>query len=190
MSIPASSRELLAVAELVEPRARAQFLSDVARFAAQPKPALTGHVVLVGHRGAGKTRLLAPLAPWLKRRAVDLDEEIARHSGHDSAVDVREVPARFRLLERQAFATVEGTALIAAGGGFLFHHADLLARHTAVLVPLCLETFRERMRADKTRPRLKPELSLDDEIEFIFAEREPIHRAAPTIPLAQLVAAL
>jgi shikimate kinase len=190
MSTLASSRELLTVAELVEPRARAQFSSDVARYKTQPKAELTGHVVLVGHRGAGKSRLLKPLAGWMKRPGVDLDEAIARRTGATVRSTFERSPAEFRRLERQAFCAVEDPALIAAGGGFLFHHADLLASHTAVLVPLSLETFRERMRADRARPRLKPELSLDDEIEFIFAEREPVHREARTIPLAQLVAAL
>jgi shikimate kinase len=177
MSTAASSREL---AEGLDPRLRDAFLSDVAR--AEPV-SLKGHVVLVGHRAAGKSRLLEPLARRLVRPAVDLDAQIP-----GDRVLFERSQADFRRAERAAFLAIAQPSVIAAGGGFLFHHADLLEGHTAVLVPVTFETYCERLRADTTRPRLRPELSFDEELETVFRERDPLYRRC--MPLARLVATL
>ena len=50
------------LAEHVDARARETFIRDVHRYALEAPVPLKGHVVLVGHRAAGKSRLLAPLA--------------------------------------------------------------------------------------------------------------------------------
>lgn len=166
--------------ELVDPRLRDALKRDVAEAA---PVTLRGHVVLVGHRGAGKSRLLLPLAERLRRPAVELDASLGRALFERSQRE-------FRAAERRAFAAVPGEALIAAGGGFLSHHPDLLEGHTPVLVPITFETYAERHRADTSRPRLRPELSLEDELETVFAEREELHERVRTVPLASLLRAL
>jgi len=166
--------------ELVDPRLRDALKRDVAE-AAPFTP--RGHVVLVGHRGAGKSRLLLPVAERLRRPAVDLDASLGRALFERSQRE-------FRAAERRAFTAVTGEAVVAAGGGFLSLHADLLDGHTPVLVPVTFETYAERLRADTTRPRLRPELSLEDEIETVFTAREELHERVHTVPLAVLLRAL
>ncbi len=163
--------------ELVDPR----LVAALRRGVAEAGPlALRGHVVLVGHRGAGKSRLLLPIAERLRRPAVELDASLGRALFERSEREFREA-------ERRAFLAVKGEAVISAGGGFLSHHADLLEGHTAVRVPVTFETYAERMRADTSRPRLKPALSLEEEIATVFAEREAQHARIPTVPLASLL---
>ena len=150
-------------------------------------PELRGHVVLVGHRGAGKSRVLRPLAERLGRPAVELDALIAEREGMPVRALFERSEADFRAAERRAFASVPGRAVIAAGGGFLSHHADLLEGHTPVLVPIDFETYRARLLADVSRPRLKPGLPLEEEIATVFAEREALHARVKTVPLAEVL---
>lgn len=152
-------------------------------------PELRGHVVLVGHRGAGKSTVLEPLALKLGRPAIDLDGLIAERAGVSARELFQRSEAEFRAAERAAFLSVTGTAVIAAGGGFLSNHGDLLEGHTPVLVPIDFETYRERMRGDRTRPRLRPSLSIDEEIAAVFAEREQAHARVRTVPLAEVLGA-
>lgn len=150
-------------------------------------PDYPGHVVLVGHRGAGKTSVLHALAERLARPAIDLDALIAKREGVTVRALFERSEAEFRAAERRAFCSVPGRAVIAAGGGFLAHHADLLAGHTPVLVPIDFETYRARLLRDTARPRLKPELSLEQEIATVFAEREALHARVKTLPLAEVL---
>jgi shikimate kinase len=78
---------------------------------------------------------------------------------------------------------------VATGGGFLSLHADLLRDHTAVLVPITFETYRARLLGDATRPRLRPQLSLEEELAQVYAEREERHAAADTISLLDFLRA-
>lgn len=184
MSTPASSREPMA---LQNRRVTHEGSAEAKVAAPRRSDGLKGHVVLVGHRGAGKTTALRPLAERLGRPAVDLDALIAEREG----TSIRELFARseatFRAAERAAFLSVRGEAVISAGGGFLANHADLLDGHTPVLVPIDFETYRERLLRDRNRPRLRPELPLDEEIATVFAEREKLHARVKTVPLSALL---
>ena len=142
-----------------------------------------GHVVLVGHRGAGKSTWLGPVAKRLGRKAFDLDDFIATREGQSVRELFESSESKFRSAEREAFLSIEGKAVIAVGGGFLSHHADLLEGHTPVLVTIDFATYRERMLADTTRPRLLPHLSLEEEIATVFAEREKLHARIATVEL-------
>jgi shikimate kinase len=151
-------------------------------------PATSQHVVLVGHRAAGKSRLLPLLGEWLARPTLELDAEIARRSRRDLREWVERDPTSFRRAERETFLSLPPGQVIAAGGGFLALHADLLEPHVAVLVPVSFETYRERLLSDRTRPRLRPELSLEEEIVRIFEERERLHARAGVVALAEFLA--
>ena len=150
-------------------------------------PEWQGHVVLVGHRGAGKSRLLETVARRLGRPGVDLDGLIAEREGVPARALFERSEEAFRLAERRAFASIGGRAVIAAGGGFLSHHADLLVGHTPVLVPIDFETYRARLLEDVTRPRLRPGVSLEEEIAAVFAEREALHARVATVPLDRVL---
>jgi hypothetical protein len=94
-------------------------------------------------------------------------------------------------VEREQFQKAPAGTAIAAGGGFLALHADLLGEDTAVLVPVSFEKYRERLLQDATRPRLRPELSAEEEVRAVYEEREAIHRALAdrVIGLGELLAA-
>ena len=160
------------------------------RAAARAPLALRPRVVLVGHRGAGKTTVLPHVAALLSRRPLDLDSEIERALGRPIQEAFRDGERRFRAVEREVFQGLPGQTVVAAGGGFLALHADLLAGDTAVLVPVSFETYRERLLEDPTRPRLKPELPLEEEIRVVYQEREQVHRrlADRVIGLGELLA--
>jgi shikimate kinase len=149
----------------------------------EPRPL----VALVGHRSAGKSRLLPLLSRWTGLPGWDLDEVIAERAGQSVASLFTRSPSAFREAERAAFASltgsVRGPALVATGGGFLSLHADLLRGHTAVLVPITFETYRTRLLADRTRPRLRPELTIEEELTQVYAEREREHAATLTVSL-------
>ncbi len=146
--------------------------------------------VLAGHRAAGKSTLLPLIADLCGRRGVDLDHELERQHGAPIREWFGSDPAGFRAAERTAFSTLPQDVLVAVGGGFLSHHADLLDDAVVILVPVSFETYRERLLADRTRPRLRPELTLEQEIRTTFEERERVHAGVPTVSLAQALAAL
>jgi len=187
-----------AVAEIlarVDPRLREQVQEELRAWkegvprAARPAGP---RVVLVGHRGAGKSTLLPRVAALLGRRPLDLDAEIERALGRPIREVFAEDERRFRAAERECFQRAPAGTAIAAGGGFLALHPDLLSGGdtTAVLVPVSFETYRERLLKDETRPRLRPHLSAEEEVRAVYEEREAIHRALAerVMSLAELLA--
>jgi shikimate kinase len=191
MSTLARWREARAVLEWVDPVLAPALLSswDALKPLSFEPLHVRGHVVLVGHRAAGKTTLLGPVATLVRREALDLDAQITRHAGVPVATVFKKGEAAFRALEREVFTLVDGARVIAAGGGFLSHHADLLTGHLAVLVPVSLQTYRRRLAAKAgARPRLHPSMTLADEITTVFTQREAVHAGAPTMPLLEFLA--
>lgn len=140
-------------------------------------------VVLAGHRSAGKSRLLPKVAKALGRSSVDLDLELERRHGRPIrewfATDARD----FRIAERDTFRSLPSGLVVAVGGGFLSHHPDALRGCVVVEVPISFETYAERLRADTTRPRLNPELSIEEELREVYSEREFKHAAAKPLSL-------
>lgn len=152
---------------------------------ALPAPGQT--VAIAGHRSAGKSRLLPLVAGLLGRPGLDLDAHLERIHGRPLRRWVAEAPAEFRAAERQALLDLPPGALVSLGGGFLAHHADALAGHFTLLVPISFESYRERLLRDRTRPRLRPELSLEDELSSVFHEREALHARVPTVALVDFL---
>jgi len=163
-----------------------------AEYLAQPRSgkALGPRVVLVGHRAAGKSTLLPAVAGLLGRKALDLDGEIERALGRPIRDVFKEDVRLFRSVEREVYQQLPKRTVVAAGGGFLALHADLLGEDTAVLVPVSFETYRERLMADASRPRLRPELSVEEELRAVYDEREAIHQrlGSRVMSLAELLA--
>ena len=177
----------------VDPRLRERVREELREWRAAGRAARPPgpRVVLVGHRGAGKTTLLPHVAALLGREAVDLDAEIERALGRPIREVFAEDERRFRAVERERFQAVPAGTVVAAGGGFLALHSDLLGPgDTAVLVPVSFETYRERLLADASRPRLRPHLTPEEEIRAVYEEREAIHgaMAEKVMGLAELLA--
>jgi shikimate kinase len=193
MSASSHSRRIAQrIVEAVDPRSAPALLREYARSAGAPEVALpdAGCVVLVGHRASGKTRLLPLVAELLGWPGVELYEEISRRAGRDLKTWVEEDPEGFRAEERAAFQAVPPRRVVAVGGGFLSLHPDLLSGHLAVLVPVSFETYRERLLADPGRPRLRPELPLEEEIRSVYEEREALHRKSDVVSLAAFLRAV
>lgn len=173
--------------QLIDPGLAPKLRRALSGAARRPPP---DRLVLAGHRAAGKSSLLPIIATALGRQPVDLDAHLAKTARRSLATWIVEDEASFRSAEREAFAQLDPHAVIAVGGGFLALHAELLQDRTVVLVPISFETYRERLLADSTRPRLRPALSLEEELQVVFEEREALHRRVPTMPLVELLASV
>jgi len=180
------------ILDAVDPRLREGLAQAIARgpgastgLALRPD----AHVALVGHRAAGKTRLLPMVAELTGRPAFDLDHELEAHHQRSLRDWVREDEPSFRQAERARFQALPPGAVVAVGGGFLSLHGDLLSGHVPLLVPVTFETYCERLKADASRPRLRPELSLDEELAQVFHAREALHAKVPTVSLADFLLA-
>lgn len=146
-------------------------------------------VALVGHRAAGKSSLLPQIAKLLGKDGIDLDAEVERTSRRPLREWLTLDERGFRIAERACFESLERGSLVACGGGFLSSHPDALRGCLAVLVPITLETYCERLRSDTSRPRLHPELSFEEELREVWFEREDRHRRVKTVPLVDFLLA-
>jgi shikimate kinase len=185
----------------VDPRLRAELTEELAAELERADgrvDAVGRRIVLVGQRAAGKSWLLEPIARLAGRPGFDLDREIEAREGRRIAEWLPSDEAGFRAAERRCFATLPISSVVAAGGGFLSLHADLLADHVAVLVPLTFDTHVERLRAElegphhgsPRRPRLRPDLTHEEELHEVFFVREALHRRVPTVSLPTFLKAL
>jgi len=158
------------------------------------------NLYLVGFMGTGKTTVGRAVAQRLGFRYVDSDQEIERLTGRSiAALFAAEGEAAFRARERSFIAAGhpdDGT-VVACGGGLVVQPGMLdLLRTKGVVVCLhaSIETILERTaRHGKVRPLLDhpdPEARA----RALYAEREPIYRAAGTViltdarPLSEVVA--
>ncbi|GMU59081.1 MAG: hypothetical protein AMXMBFR34_08440 [Myxococcaceae bacterium] len=175
--------------EDIDPRLQAGLREDWARGRGQAVDPLPrgATVVLAGHRAAGKSTLLRKVGEALGRGCVDLDGELERRSGRFLREWVQRDEKGFRAAERDCFLELPPGRVVAVGGGFLASHRDALLGCVVVLVPVSFETYRERLLGDRSRPRLRPELSVEDELKEIYAEREELHRAARPLSLVDFV---
>ncbi len=177
---PGERETLLAgIWQRVDPRLRPQLEAEFERAPSSGIAVSGRRLVLVGHRAAGKSWLLHHVAAWVGLPGFDLDQVIEARTGQRVAEWLPRDAVGFRAAERAQFGALPRPAVVAAGGGFLSLHADLLAPELAVLV-----------QADPSRPRLRPHLSLEAELREVFAEREALHAAAPTVRLPALLKAL
>ncbi|MDP1830205.1 MAG: shikimate kinase [Archangium sp.] len=140
-------------------------------------------VVLAGHRAAGKTQMLQPVAKALGRHGVDLDAELVRRHQRPLQEWILNDERDFRVAERETFRSLPSGLVVAVGGGFLSLHAELLRSCVTVEVPISFETYVERLTRDTTRPRLRPGVPLDQELREIYSEREFRHAAARPLSL-------
>ena len=180
------------ILDAIDPRLRPEVAAALARGEGTPTrlPLPAGaRVALVGHRAAGKTRLLPMVAELTGRPAFDLDRELEAHHGRLLSDWVREDEPSFRAAERARFLAFPAESVVAVGGGFLSLHADLLEGHVPLLVPVTFETFRERLLADTSRPRLRPDLSLEEELSQVFRARETAHARVRTVSLVDFLLA-
>lgn len=135
-------------------------------------------VVLAGQRAAGKTTLLPEVAKVLRREAIDLDAWLERTHQRSIREWFSADERGFRDAERAGFRALPEGSIVAVGGGFLSNHLEVLRGCVVVEVPVSFETYCERLSADVGRPRLRPDLSVEEELREVFGERERRHAAA------------
>jgi shikimate kinase len=183
------SLQIERILQALDPRLAPALKEALSRPGPRALPAQQQTVVLAGHRASGKTRLLPLVSALLGRPGVDLDAELERRSGRSLRTWVSEEPHTFRQVERSTFLELPPGSLVSVGGGFLSHHPEALASCFTLLVPVTFETYRERLLTDTTRPRLRPGMSLEEEISSVFHQRELLHARIPTVALEDFLRA-
>jgi len=177
------------ILEAIDPRLAPALREALARPGPQARPDSAQTVVIAGHRTAGKTRLLPLVGELLGRQGLDLDAELERRSGRSLRDWVSQDPNDFRGTERTTFLQLPRGSLVAVGGGFLSYHAEVLDSCFTLLVPISFETYRERLLTDTTRPRLRPGMTLEEEISSVYQQREVLHARASTASLEEFLRA-
>jgi shikimate kinase len=144
------------------------------------------NLILVGHRGSGKSTVGSLVAKRLGWRFVDLDQVIATQTGKTiREMFVQDGEAEFRARERQALQGLRKArnCVIALGGGTLGQPENRsLARRLGRVVWLRAPAIVlwSRIKGDRhkidTRPDLTPAGGLT-ETEAKVTEREPAYRS-------------
>ena len=128
-----------------------------------------GPIVLVGHRGSGKSTLGRRCAELLGLDFFDVDHLLREELGPDFSAVLTESPEVFRRRERELLEKLIAEhpgALIAPGAG-----AHPIPEQ-AFVVWLDREDWKSEV-AQSQRPRVRPELSIEDEWRWMEETREP-----------------
>lgn len=157
--------------------------ADLARLCAETSLEVRkkfGSVVLCGFMGSGKTTCGRLLAEKTGRHFLDLDEYIEQTEGMSvrRIFEMKGEPA-FREMEKRAVRQLsrESGLVVAAGGGTLLQkeNADAFrANGVVVLLEASLQSVRERLQGDESRPLLRQVGAL----EALYRERSAAYRAA------------
>ncbi len=152
-------------------------------------PSYSGHVLLLGPRGCGKSRIGAELADRLGRPFIDLDDlTLARFAEPDvTAVWAAQGEAAWREAEAAALASaLDGAAgVLALGGGTPMISAarervaveQAAGKCRAVYLSVPVEVLVARLAADVgDRPSLTG-AEVAAEVAEVLAAREPTYRA-------------
>lgn len=151
-------------------------------------------IVLLGHRGCGKTTVGKRLADRLWWKFVDLDERIVAAAGKSiRAIFEEDGEPAFRALEsaRLAEALSLQEHVIALGGGAVVrdeNRALLIASpHKRIYLRCAADVLHQRIAADpataENRPALTPLGGGLDEVRRVLEQREPLYRACMTAEL-------
>ncbi|RDV38491.1 hypothetical protein DV096_06640 [Bradymonadaceae bacterium TMQ3] len=146
----------------------------------RPKTLSAPPVLLVGHRGVGKSTLGRLAASQLGRPFFDLDDVIARQT-HTAIADLifRDIQ-NFRTVEANTARTLvarQNAPIIAAGAGLNAFPPG------AIIIWINRDGWQATV-AESTRPRVRPDLSLDDEHRWMSHTREPRWRDAAHLKLS------
>lgn len=132
-------------------------------------------ILLIGHRGTGKTTLGDLLSKRLSGLSfVDLDAEIERLTGKTPAAIIAEDEANFRRIESAQLHRLlnesPGQKIIAVGAGCQMPRVQELAAD-----PLFIWLWRDGWveEAKAARARLRGELSFAEEVRWMRETREP-----------------
>lgn len=157
------------------------------------------NLYLVGFMGSGKSTIGWHAAKALRFRFLDSDREIEKRAGQAVGdIFAQRGEAAFRALEREFIegGHPEHGCVVACGGGLIVPDGMLACvrrRGVVVCLHAPLETILERTSRNALRPLLQVE-NPQERIQELFAQREPVYRAAGTVvltdkrPLREIVA--
>ncbi len=143
------------------------------------------NVILIGHRGSGKTSVGTELSTRLACPLYDTDLVIEKDAGCTIAHLVATGGwSLFRQKEREAIRKMKAlkNSVIATGGGAVIDssNADLLQRLGVVVWLMAdVETIVRRLKNDHSRAASRPPLNGGDlfsETAFVLAKRNPIYQ--------------
>ncbi len=144
-------------------------------------------IILLGHRGCGKTTIGKRLADRLWQKLVDTDDLVTKSAGKT----IREIfeqdgEERFRDLEVEAVKTACATpdVVIALGGGAVLRQENRSLLMQSKLPRIYLrcdpQEMLKRIQSDPTSGANRPDLTNlgggTAEIEQVLADREPLYR--------------
>lgn len=145
------------------------------------------NIVLIGHRGTGKSAVGRRLADRMGLAFYDADELVEKRGGQS----IREMVAAkgwefFRKREQAVIRELSGidAAVIATGGGAVLYpdNVTLLKRHGRLIWLVAdADTIIGRMQADVSSEKQRPSLTGGDpadETGAVMAARTPLYRAA------------
>ncbi len=145
---------------------------------------MSGHIILIGYRGSGKTTVGRRLAARLGRAFVDADEHLEAAAGKS----IREIFAAegepgFRDREEATITelTTLPDAVLATGGGAVLREANrdrLRAAGFVVWLTADPHTLWERLQTDAATRERRPDLAGGglDEVTRLLAVRTPLYR--------------
>ena len=145
-------------------------------------PGAGGNLVLTGFMGTGKTAVGREVARRLKRRFVDLDEEIVRAAGRSiPRIFAEEGESGFRAWERRV-AREHGHArgLVVATGGGLVLQPEAMGWLAAGGMVVCLDASVPEILRRVGRSRNRPLLQSADrerQVRELLDQRRPLYEA-------------
>jgi len=146
-------------------------------------PGVSGHIVLIGLSGSGKSAVGRALAGALARPFYDTDLLVAARAGRPVPELLRSDAAHFRLLEEEIVADACGApaGVIATGGGVVLspRNRDTIVRgNQVVLLRATTVTLADRLRQGEERPLLTGDVAA--RLAALLAERAALYVACAT----------
>jgi shikimate kinase len=139
------------------------------------------NIVFIGMRGSGKSHLGSIFAKKYGYDFVDTDQEIEKKAGKKISVIITEMGwEQFRTMETEVCEETEkkSNTVVSTGGGVILNPRNIQhLKQNGIIVFLFVplqELVRRLTHSKNKRPPLKPELSLEEEVESIWKERKDI----------------
>lgn len=146
-------------------------------------------IYLIGFMGTGKSTVARKLAPLLKRRCLDTDDEITKKANMTIPKYFEQFgEAGFRKLEHEVLEEIskDTDAVISCGGGVaLFENNVAVMKQYGriVLLDTSPEVIFGRIKGDANRPLLKNRNSVE-KIAELMSQRAPYYKKAADITIS------